>query len=682
MRRIALAAALLAVAFTASASAAHAGPPPGREKPELTPVLQQVTSTPRWYRGDDGRVHLAYEVQLTNTLAIPIDIRSVRVLDGERRPVATFSGEQLEAAMSLIGTPESPTTTLPPSSVGITWIDLDFADASEIPKRIEHRLTVDIGPGHPELGRMLTSTGAPARVARRAPLVLSPPLRGGRWVGVVGPHRRAIYPVNGHVRLGQRFAVDFSARLDGRGRTHAGDPDRNASYFNYGQPVLAVNDGVVVAAVDRLPNQIPNHKVAVPVAEADGNHVILRLEDGSFAAYGHLAPGSVRVRPGQRVRGGQVLGKLGNSGNSGGPHLHFQVMDRPSFVDAEGLPFVLDRFRFEGRVPSLEAFIEADADPAAPPVPYRPARDTDRRKQGFTSLEVVSFATTKAPSRSSSAPAAASRSFSRLVRIPGGRKLYLTCRGSGGPTAVLISGFRGAYDDWTHVVPRAGAAPRPSRRAVLPRVGRFTRVCGYDRPGTVNFGGEMSPSTPVRQPTSSADDVGDLHALLKAARVPGPYILVAHSWGGMSAYLYASRHPEEVAGLVLLDAGSVFLKSALKPDQWRRFASGGRTLGKPRTLEAVEYERSVAEILREKPPPAVPAVVLTSDHPFDFGAGPETWRAWRTAQRRLAAALGAKHIAETSSGHYIAGERPGLVVGQIQCVVRAFRTGSCDAGHR
>ncbi len=278
-----------------------------------------------------------------------------------------------------------------------------------------------------------------------------------------------------------------------------------------------------------------------------------------------------------------------------------------------------------------------------------------------------------APGVSASSSAEAAKASPKLVQIGGGRGLLLSCRGSGGPTVILISGFRGAYDDWTHVVPGAGDPPRPSGAAVFPQVGTFTRVCAYDRPGTVDFDGVETPSTPVRQPTTAADDVADLHALLGAARVPGPYVLVAHSWGGMAAYLYASRYPREVAGLVLLGKGSVFLKTTLKPGQWARFVRGGRTLGSPRTLEAVEYERSVDSILASPAVPAMPAVVMTSDHPFNFGAGPGTWRAWRTAQDRLAANLGASHLADTDSGHYIAGERPGLVVRQVRKVVRAVQ---------
>lgn len=279
---------------------------------------------------------------------------------------------------------------------------------------------------------------------------------------------------------------------------------------------------------------------------------------------------------------------------------------------------------------------------------------------------------------SSAAPtspsAAASGSFAGLVGIDGGRELFLTCRGSGTPTVVLISGFRGAYDDWTHIVPRPGAEPRPSRSAVFPRLAASTRVCAYDRPGTIGFDGELAPSSPVRQPTTAGDGVADLHRLLAAAGAAGPYVLVAHSWGGMIAYLYGREHPGEVAGTVLVDPGSVFLKTTLRPAQWARFARGARQLGKPKTLEAADYERSVKQIEAAPPAPRVPAVVLTADHRFDFGAGGRgTWPAWLSAQNRLAAALGARHITNTDSGHYIAGERPRLVVDQVRAVVRSIR---------
>lgn len=137
----------------------------------------------------------------------------------------------------------------------------------------------------------------------------------------------------------------------------------------------------------------------------------------------------------------------------------------------------------------------------------------------------------------------------------------------------------------------------------------------------------------------------------------------------MIGRLYASTYPEEVAGLVLVDPGSVYLKQTLKPAQWERFARAARALQKPKTVEAADYESSIKEINAAAAPPEVPAVVLTSDHPFPFGAGGSgTWPAWLAAQERLAAELGAERITDTDSGHYIAGERPGLVVSAVRRV--------------
>jgi Peptidase family M23 len=377
------AAALLAWAQAAEArpSAVDAG------GSQLTPVVQSVPSPPRWFRGDDGAVHIQYELVLLNTLPVPVEVTSLQVRGTGGRRLDGLSGARLRRAMTLLGR-DDPATKLPPSAAGVVWLDLDVATRRAIPRAVEHRLTVDIGPGL-GAGPIFTEIGGRARVSRQAPVAIGPPLRGGRWAAIVGPHRRALQAVDGHLRLAQRFAIDFSARLDDEDRTHVGDSSTNASYLNYGQPVLAVGAGTVVAAVDRHPDQIPNHKVLVPFEATPGNHVIVKLRTGVFAAYAHLKPGSVQVRRGDRVRAGQVLAELGNSGNTGGPHLHFQLMNRPSFLAADGLPFVFRRFQLDGRMPSLRAFIDADL--AGSPVPVDRSVAAGVRRRGLTDLDVVTF---------------------------------------------------------------------------------------------------------------------------------------------------------------------------------------------------------------------------------------------------------------------------------------------------
>jgi hypothetical protein len=357
----------------------------------LTPVTQSVLSPPRWYHADDGRFHLEYELELTNAVPVPATVTSIEVLRGGGGRVATLSGARLEGTMSPLATGSDATTVLPPSSVGIAWIDLSFRHQRQVPRRVKHRLTVDIGPGLP-VGPLITATSSEVSVASAPATEISPPLRGGPWVAIVGPHRRSLQPVNGALHNGQRFAIDFSARLDDGGRTHVSDPARNASYFNYRQPVLAVGAAEVVTAVDRYPDQVPNDPTPVSGAAANGNHVILRLGRRVFAVYAHLVPGSVRVARGDHVRAGQVIGRLGNSGGSHGPHLHFQLMTRPSILDSDGLPFVIDRFRLRGRVPSLPAFIEPDAAlPPVPPVPIDRSAHGRFRNRGLSHLDVVTF---------------------------------------------------------------------------------------------------------------------------------------------------------------------------------------------------------------------------------------------------------------------------------------------------
>ncbi len=154
--------------------------------------------------------------------------------------------------------------------------------------------------------------------------------------------------------------------------------------------MIAVAGARVVAAVDRFPDQIPNHDVPVTLREADGNHVILALGHGRFAFYAHLKPGSVRVKRGDRVRRGELLGLLGNSGSSTGPHLHFHVMNGPSPLASDGLPFVFDRFRLSGRIPPLDDSLAATI-LAGEPVPVDRAGAGPRRRELPLGRDVVSF---------------------------------------------------------------------------------------------------------------------------------------------------------------------------------------------------------------------------------------------------------------------------------------------------
>lgn len=267
----------------------------------------------------------------------------------------------------------------------------------------------------------------------------------------------------------------------------------------------------------------------------------------------------------------------------------------------------------------------------------------------------------------------------RPVDIGGGRRVLLDCRGSGSPTVVLVSGARGASDEWTHIADaaRPGAEPKPDPSAVLPEVARFTRVCAYDRPGTTRLDGTPNRSTPVTQPTTAAAGVGDLRAVLDAAGEQPPYVLVGASWGAMIASLFARTEPARTAGVVTVDGASPFLQDTLTPAQWSAWMDKVRAMDTGKGLETPDYPGAVRE-LRGAPalPRGLPAVVLTSDHPWDLSVGGgSTWPAWLAAQRRLAEDLRARHVTDTDSGHGIAVEQPRLVARAIRDVVEQARAG-------
>src|SRR5215470_16501977 len=161
------------------------------------------------------------------------------------------------------------------------------------------------------------------------------------------------------------------------------------------------------------------------------------------------------------------------------------------------------------------------------------------------------------------ATTARAESFAKRVDVGGGRMMYIECHGSGSPTVLLISGTDMASDLW-----HAADQKSPT---VYDDIQKTTRVCAYDRPGVLHRDQTLSRSDPVPQATSAQDEVNDLVALLKAADVPSPYVLIAHSLSGTIARVFAGEHPDEVNGIVFVDATGPEFRAQMTPEEWKTF---------------------------------------------------------------------------------------------------------------
>ena len=189
--------------------------------------------------------------------------------------------------------------------------------------------------------------------------VIGAPLDEGIWTAIYEPswengHRRYVYTVNGKARIPARFAIDF-IKVNEEGRYATGNEDSIDNWLGYGARVLAVADGVVSATK----NDFPESKTlaAHPDYTADkatGNYISLKIADSLFAFYEHLQPGSIKVKPGQRVKKGDVIASLGFTGQSTGPHLHFHMANQDSPLGAEGVPFVFEQFTYRGVYEKLD----------------------------------------------------------------------------------------------------------------------------------------------------------------------------------------------------------------------------------------------------------------------------------------------------------------------------------------
>lgn len=315
-------------------------------EPRLTPLVAEVVAPPHLVPGSDGKRHLVYELAVTNVTGGDASLEKLAVVDPESGTVlATLGPDELAERVTPGASRGHETRELAAYQFAVIFLHIALAEDAAVPARIVHEITAHFAV----MDGDMTMTIGESAVVSTASVVLGPPLRGKGYVAADGccdsiRHVRALLSLDGKFQLAQRFAIDWE-QIDDRNTLVSGDIKVPANYHIYGEPVLAVADGTVVGMRNDLKDQVPGALPAnLPLDEADGNFVVLDIGSGVFVNYAHMQHDSVTVKLGDKVRRGQVLGEVGNTGNSQAPHLHLHVMDGASPLASNGLPYVFDSF--------------------------------------------------------------------------------------------------------------------------------------------------------------------------------------------------------------------------------------------------------------------------------------------------------------------------------------------------
>jgi len=306
-------------------------------------------------RGDDGKDHVEYELLVVNAVEQPVTLTVLTILDAAGKELTRIDGPALVATTQTL-LDKKPLSQIPASAAAAVHVDLTVSPGTA-PERVTHRLEYRVPAG--------TSTavfvdppvidGPEVTIDRRPAIVIKPPVKGKGWLATTAcctpnVHRDLRVVVDGRrIDTPETFAVDW-ALLKGD-RVYEGEGTSNEQFYDYGAEVFAVADGTVVSVQDGKQDTLPN-KVMIPKTKADfgGNQILLEIASNVFAVYEHLQPGTLRVKAGDIVKVGAPLAKIGNTGPSLGPHLHFGLLNRADIFTGRSLPFVIDRYTLAGTV--------------------------------------------------------------------------------------------------------------------------------------------------------------------------------------------------------------------------------------------------------------------------------------------------------------------------------------------
>ena len=346
---------------------------------ELSPlIISTLAPDPIPVTGTDNLVHVVYELQVLNasprtaTLTQLDTIATGATTGATGAPTATLNAAQIAERGLLVGTATlSPTNVIPGGRSLVVLVDDTYAQRDLVPATVSHRISATFGTkqvGEPLFTKyfptQITQTGGVVTTSTDSPAIIGPPLTGTDWFALnaccnLSSHRGAMLPFGGRINGAERYAIDYS-RIDTsanpivnlamkRIMTFRGDPSKNESYLAWDQPIIAVADGTVVKVVSDSPDIAPgNFPEGVAIGESTGNRIIEDIGGGVFALYAHLKQGSPTVKVGDTVTRGQVIGRLGNSGNTSEPHLHFQLERGIAPLASDNVPFEFTAFDYLG----------------------------------------------------------------------------------------------------------------------------------------------------------------------------------------------------------------------------------------------------------------------------------------------------------------------------------------------
>lgn len=342
----------------------------------------------------NNTTHLIYELTISNNHKAPLTLKKVEIFDlqAEDKPIATFDSDYLDKHFARPGNDGlEDSKKISNNQFGLLHLNLAFKQGQPIPKKIYHKLYFE---GLNKKGEpvVLPIEVTILKVPDLTKVILGLPFnKKGKWLyEAAESHQDGRFLTEGKATYPQRFAIDWTF-VDPNGNFVENDIKQNENWKGYGIELISVADGTVVDIKDGIIENEPlfeDMAVRITRETIGGNYITIDIGNNLHAVYAHVIPNSFKVKIGDRIKKGQVIGLLGNSGNSDSPHLHFQIESKSNtFFGGEGMPYLIREFTHL-RTYSAEAFTNLFRGTNVSLATMRPIEKNNELPIGYGLLEV------------------------------------------------------------------------------------------------------------------------------------------------------------------------------------------------------------------------------------------------------------------------------------------------------